>query len=121
MERLKKNKSGSILNQVIIHILLVGLIFAVFFMATAGKVNSRGVKQQVVEREVALLIDAAVPGMSFEVRKGNIGGSVSKIELKDGKIFAVVDGLSSFEGYPYFSRFSVSVVEEGDKFVVKIK
>ena len=115
------DKKGSILNQVVIHILLVGLIFAVFFMATTGKVNSRGVKQQIVERQVALLIDAAESGMSFEIWKGNIGGGVSKLELRGRRVYAVVDGLTSLEGYPYFSRYSVEVVEEGGKFVVSIK
>jgi hypothetical protein len=59
--------------------------------------------------------------MRFDVRKGNIGGTISKLELKSGKVFAVVDGLNSFEGYPYFSRYSVEVVEEDDKFVVSVK
>ena len=115
------NKRGGILNQVIIHILLVGLIFAIFFMATAGKVNARGVKQQVLEREVALLIDAGVPGMSFGIRKINLNGAVSKVELREGRVFVSVAGLAGFEGYPYFSRYSVSVVEEEDKFLVEIK
>jgi hypothetical protein len=90
-------------------------------MATAGKVNSRGVKQQVVERQVALLIDAAVPGMSFEVMKGNTGGIVSKLWVNGGRVYVVVNGLNSFEGYPYFSRYSLEVSDEGDKFVVMVK
>lgn len=115
------NKRGGILNQVIIHILLVGLIFAIFFMATAGKVNARGVKQQVLERQVALLIDAGVPGMSFGIRKINLNGAVDKVEVREGRVFVSVAGLAGFEGYPYFSRYSVSVVEEEDKFLVEIK
>jgi len=107
--------------QVVIHIILIALIFAVFFMAIAGKVNGRDVKQQVLEKQVALLIDSAEAGMSFEIRKINIDGFVSDVRIKENRVFVVVDGLASVKGYPYFSKYSVSVGEEEDKFVVSIK
>jgi len=109
------------MHTVIIHIILIGIIFALFFMATAGKINGRGVLQQVLEKQTALLIDSAVPGMSFEVRKMNQNGIVQKVSLKDGKIWIVVEGLNSLKGYPYFSRYDIEVVEELDKFVVFVK
>ena len=108
------------MNQIIIHLVLIGIIFALFLFATAGKINARGVKQQVLEKEIVLLIDAAVPGMSFEIQKNNIDGVVHGIEIKEGKVFVSVAGLSSFEGYPYFSRYSVRVREEDYKFVVSV-
>ena len=114
-------KRGGLLNQVIIHIILIGIILALFLFATAGKINARGVKQQVLEREVALLIDAAVPGMSFEIEKRNINGVVSLVEIKEGRVFVRVEGLNAFEGYPYFSRYFVSVEELDDKFVVSVR
>lgn len=114
-------KRGGLLNQVIIHLVLIGIIFALFLFATAGKINARGVRQQVLEKEIALLIDAAVPGMSFEIRKNNLNGFVSLVEVKDGKVFVSVAGLNAFAGYPYFSRYSVSVEEEAGKFVVFVK
>lgn len=116
-----KNKHGGLLHQVIIHLVLVGLIFALFLFATAGKINARGVKQQVLEKQMALLIDSAVPGMSFEIAKNNVNGIVQKVEVKEGKIFIMVGGLGSFKGYPYFSRYSVSVREEESKFVVSVR
>lgn len=115
-----RNKRGGLLNQVIIHLVLIGIIFALFLFATAGKINSRGVRQQVLEKEIALLVDAAVPGMSFAIQKKNIDGLVHGIEIKEGKVFVSVAGLGSFKGYPYFSRYSVSVMEEDDKFVVSV-
>ena len=118
---LKMDKKGELLNQVIIQIILVVLIFAVFLMMTADKINARGVRQQVVERELALLIDSAVPGMSFAVWKVNMNGIISDVAIKDGRVFVALEGLGALNGYAFFSKYDVSVVEEGDKFVVFIK
>jgi len=114
------DKRGELLNQVIIHIILIVFIFGAFLMGNAEKINARGVRQQVLEKEMALLIDSAVPGMSFEIFKLNAYGLVEGVRLKGGRIFVKVDGLDSLKGYPYFSRYSVSVSEKPDKFVVKI-
>ena len=116
-----KNKSASILNQIIVHLILIGIIFALFISAVAGNVNARGVRQQVIEKQTALLIDSAIPGMSFEIKKKNVGGSVHSVELRNGRIFVGVDSFGSLRGYPYFSRYSVSVKEEIDKFVVSVE
>jgi hypothetical protein len=113
-----RSKRAELANQVVMHIILVALIFALFLMATADKVNARGVKQQVLEKQVALLIDSAVPGMSFEIDKINIYGKINSMELNNGKVLIGVEGLSSKKGYPYFSRYSVNIREESDKFVV---
>ena len=116
-----RNKKAGLLNKVIIHLILIGIILALFLFATAGKINARGVKQQVLEKEIALLVDASVPGMSFEIEKDNLNGVVSGVEIRDGRVFVEVEGLNAFEGYPYFSRYSVDVIEKEDKFVVEIK
>ena len=115
------NKRASLLTQVIIHLVLIGIVFALFLFATAGKINARGVRQQVLEKQTALLIDAAVPGMSFEIRKNNFNGLVSSVEVRGGKVFVSVAGLDSLEGYPYFSKYDVGVVEEDSKFVVSVR
>ena len=114
-------KRASLLNQVVIHIILVGLIFGIFFLAVADKVNARGVKQQVLEKEIALLIDSAESGMNFGVRKINIDGFVSNVKIENGGVFVIVDGLNSLKGYPYFSKYSVDIVEEESKFVVQVR
>ena len=116
-----KNKRGGIFNRAVIHLILIGIIFALFLFATAGKVNGRGVRQQVLEKQTALLIDSAVPGMSFEISKDNFEGSIQDVEIKNGKVFITVAGLKSFDGYPYFSKYSVSVVEEENKFIIFVK
>ena len=114
-------KKGSLLQEVIIHLVLIGIIFALFLFATAGKINARGVRQQVLERQTALLIDAAVPGMSFEIEKVWFNGVVHDVRVSGGRVFVGVAGLESFEGYPYFSLYSVSVEELDDKFVVRVR
>jgi len=113
-------KRGAILKMVIIHILLVGFVFAVFLFATADKINARGVRQQVLEKQVALLIDSAVPGMEFAISKVNLNGVVHKVEIKGGAVLISVEGLSSIKGYPYFTPYDVGVREEEDKFVVMV-
>jgi hypothetical protein len=115
-----KAKKGQILNSVVVHLILIGIIFALFFLANADKINQRGVKQQVIEKEISLLIESGVPGMSFEIKKINFNGNISRIEIKEGKVFATVAGFRSASGYPYFSPYSISVIEEEDKFVVKL-
>jgi len=91
-----KNRRANILNQVVIHIILVGIIFAIFFMGVAGQVNGRDVKQQVLEKQLALLIDSADVGMSFDILKINVNGLVSGVELSRGRVHVTVDGFPSF-------------------------
>jgi len=111
---------GSIMNETVIHIILISLVLVVFLFATAERVNGRDVRQQVLEKQFALLIDSAEEGMSFSVAKVNINGLIDSVEVRDGRIFVKVDGFISSRGYPYFSRYDVEVVEEEDKFVVKV-
>ncbi len=117
----KMNKRGSILNKVIVQIILIVFILGMFLWVTADRINNRGVRQQVLEKEIALLVDSAVSGMSFEIYKLNVNGIVNNIEAKNGNIFVSVDGLSSLKGYSYFSKYDVSVIEEPNKFVVKVE
>ena len=117
----KMNKRGSLLNQIVVQIILVVVILSLFVAVTGNRVNSSGVRQQVLEKEIALLINSAVPGMSFEIYELNVNGLIRSVEVRDGRIFISVDGFSSLYGYPYFSKYDVSVVEESNKFVVKIR
>ena len=109
------------------HLILVALLFALFFYATAGRVGTKDVKQQVLEKQMALMIDSAESGMSFSVYKINSNGVVNNIELSDGKVHVLVDGQKVSRGYPYFSKYDVGVKfvnNEGeleDKFVVSVE
>ena len=115
-----KNKRGELAQQVLIQIILIALIMAMFLMATASKINGRGVRQDILENEIAMLIEAAVPGMSFEVSKLNANGRVDYVKAERGKVFVSVDGLGSLNGRSYFSQYEIKVLEEKNKFVVMI-
>ncbi|MCK4649773.1 hypothetical protein KAT36_00935 [Candidatus Pacearchaeota archaeon] len=115
------NKRGSLLNEVIIHVILISLVFAIFLFAMAGRIDGRDVKQQVLEKQIALLIDSAEAGMSFEISKINVNGVVGELEIRDGRVFVGIGGFRSVKGYPYFSKYSVDVDEEKDKFVVRVE
>ena len=118
---LRMDKRGSLTNEVIVQIILVVLVFSFLLMVTADKINARGVRQQVVEKELALLVDSSIPGMSFSVWKVKMNGLINDIKIKNGKIFVSLDGLASLKGYGYFSKYDVSVEDVGDKFMVIVK
>jgi len=114
-------KCGTIMNETVIHIILISLVLVVFLFATAERVPGRDVRQQVLEKQFALLIDSAEKGMSFSISKVNINGLINNIEVRDGRIFIKIDGFISSRGYPYFSKYNVEVVEEKDKFIVRVE
>ncbi len=105
-------KRGSLIQSMIMQVIIIGVLFALFLVFTSQKINSNGVKQQVLEKELALLIDSARPGMEFIVEKQNPSGVVQDVRLNGDKIFVDVGTLKSFSGYPYFSLYSVQVIEE---------
>ena len=115
------NKKASIMNNIIIQIILIGLVLILFMFSVSGKIESRGVKQQVLEKELSLLVSSGVPGMEFELRRINVHGEVSRVDVSNSRIFIDVEGLRSLKGYPYFSKYSVEVEAMDDKFVVRIK
>lgn len=117
---MKLNKKGELMNNILIQIILIGLILVMFMFSVAGKIESRGVKQQVLEKELSLLISSAEPGMSFGVRKQNLNGEVTGVRVNGNRVFVDVEGLISNNGYPHFSKYPISVEGHDDKFVVKV-
>jgi len=53
--------------------------------------------------------------------KKNTNGYVSDVEFARGRVYVAVAELGSLKGYPYFTKYSVSVAEEDDKFVVSVR
>jgi hypothetical protein len=117
---INKNKRGDVDKSILVQIILVVLIFAMFMFSTASKIDGRGIRQDVIEAQVSMAIEAGVPGMKFEISKINADGLIDKVRVESGKIFISIDGLNSFDGQTYFSRYDVSVLEETGKFVVVI-
>jgi hypothetical protein len=115
------NKRGDIMQQYMIQIILSAFLIVLFLMATAQKVDGRGVKRQVLEKQFALFIDSAAPGMKFSINRLSTNGNINRVRVEGGRIFVDIDGLLSLKGYPYFSKYSVSVVEHSDKFVIEVR
>ena len=104
-----------------VQIVLSIVILLMFLMATAQKADSRYVKQQIIEKQIALLIDSASPGMVFVIDKRHISGYISDVRIEKYRIFVDVDGLYSIKGYPFFSRYFVNVRELNDKFYIEVR
>ena len=117
----KLNKKGtSLMYQVIIHLILIALIFAMFFLASVSKINSNAVRQQVLEKQTALLVDSALPGTTIFVNKINKNGIITGLEIKGGRIFVSVNDFGSSQGYPYFSGYKVNLEEDDAQYRIKI-
>jgi len=111
----------SMMYQIIIHLVLIALIFLLFFAAASARVNSRDIKQQVLEKQFALMIDSASSGMTIEISRVNMNGIINNIEVKDGKVFVYVSGLVISKGYPFFTKYNVELNNDKDNFYIKIK
>ena len=109
------------IQKVIIQLVIIGLLFGLFFLAVDVKTSSRGVKQQVLEKQLALLIDSSIPDTSIRIFRVNRNGYINNIELKQGRVFVYVDDLDISKGYPYFSQYDVSVESDESNFYIKIK
>ena len=86
-----------------------------------SRVNSKIVKQQVLEKQTALLIDSAMPGMTLIISKKNKNGYIQDIEIKQGRVFVYMDGQGFSKGYPYFTSHDVNLQKEEDRFLINIK
>lgn len=120
MKKTNKNK-GEIFYEVIIQIIIVALIFALFFIGTVDKASSRGVKQQVLEKELALLVDSASPGMDFSVKKLNLNGQITNMQISKGRVFAYVDNQQVSSGYPFFTKNLVGIKDNGDSYLITVR
>jgi len=116
-----KSKKASLLHQVITHIILIALVFGLFFLAATANVDSKGVKQQVLEKQIALLIDSADSETKIIVHKSNKYGSITNLEIKEGRVFAYVEGQGISKGYPYFSEYDVILEKDDENYYIKIK
>ena len=107
--------------QTIIHLILIGLVFAMLFLATSASASSRGVKQQVLEKQIALVIDSANIGTTIVVQRVYQNGVITDLKIQGGKVYVAVDSLESNRGYGYFSKYSVSSDSDKDNYYIYIK
>ncbi len=119
---MKMNKKGAeIIQQILVQILIVAALFVLFFAAASMRANSDNAKQQVLEKQLALLIDSAKAETTLTVYKAQMKGTIENIELKNGRIFVYIGNTKITKGYPYFSKYGVEIEGEPDKFLIKIK
>jgi hypothetical protein len=116
-------KRGSSLQQVTVHIILVALILALLVFAVLGRSNSGDVKRQVIEKQLALLIESGKPGTILEINKQNAHGLtlIEEIKIDENKIYVKIESSENKKGYPFFSKYRVEIKELESKFQVIIK
>lgn len=112
-------KRGEI-DSMVLQLIFVMLVFAGLLIAVSERVNARDIKTQVLEKELALLIDSAEAGFSFEVLAVNKNGLIDDMKVEDGRIFVKIDGLGYGKGTAFFSRHDVGVSKDKDKFFVRV-
>jgi len=117
-----RTKKAAIIHEVIMHLILIGIIFGLFFMFTAGRVNSKDIKQQVLEKQLVLLIDSSDSGTVLSINKINLNGFINdvRIDAGSGRIFVYVDDFKISRGYPYFSKYDVYVTKDENKFYIHV-
>ncbi len=117
----KWNKTAGISQQNVILIIIIGLVFALFVIGMAQRADSRGIKQEVLEKQIALFVDSVDSGVNFTLRKQNINGYIDDIRVENNRVYVAVEGLASLNGYPYFSSLGVKVHEGVNEFVLEVK
>ncbi len=115
-----KNKKAQMLQQTLVHLILVGLVAGIFIIAMVSRQDNRGLKQELAEKQTALLIDSAEAGTNITIYKKNNGMTVNNVEIKNGKVMISLEGSTLEKGYPFFSKYKVSVVKEESYFKIII-
>jgi len=116
-------KRGSLIQKTVIHLILVVLILSLLIFAILGISNADDVKKQLIEKQIALLIEASPPETTLEIRRENVNGIVKDIRINNNRIYIDVNGLESKRGYPFFSSHDVSVGQNSEqtKFIISIE
>ncbi len=118
--KIKKGSQNPI-GQMIVSLIIIGFVAVIFMFGIVRKLDDRGVKQDLAEKQTALLIEASLPNTNIIIYKKNFGMTVSSVKIKDGKIFIDLDGLISLKGTSFISNNHVLVMEEEKQFRIVIK
>ena len=113
-------KALSLMHQIVIHLILIALLFGMFFLSISMRVDSDDVKQQVLEKEIALLIDSAIPGVTIVVDKVYLDGDIKSLEIIQERVFVSIGGAESNLGYPYFTKYSVRLNSDPGRYYITI-
>lgn len=118
--RIKRGTQNPI-GQMIVSLIIIGFVVVIFMFGIVKKLDDRGVKQDLAEKQTALSIEASLPNTNIIVYKKNSRMVVDSVKIKDNKIFIDLDGLISLKGTPFFSQNHVLVIEEDNQFRIIIK
>jgi hypothetical protein len=115
-------KRGSLLQTTIIHIILVALVLSLLLFAILGRGSVSIVKQELLEKQTALLIEVSPVETVLEIKKENTYGIINDIRILQNKIYIDMGSAISKNGYPFFSRYIVSIKndEKQNKFIITI-
>lgn len=102
-------------------LILIALIFVLFFAVATSKVNSDSTKQQVLEKQTALFIDSAEPGVSITIAKNNKYGLIDNVKIEQGRVFVYINGQDYSNGYQYFTSYQVSLDSDANYYHLRIK
>lgn len=118
----KSKKRGSTLQQTLVHLILVAIVLALLFVAVVGRSSSSEIKQQLLEKQTAILIEASTPGTVLELNKENVYGAtrINNLRIEGTRIYIEVDATKSAKGYPFFSKYNVTATEKPTKWLIHI-
>lgn len=111
----KKGDMGQLLWFLISAILLLFILFALLAFinnSAAGEIA----KQQVLAKQIALLIDSAEPETELTIEKGNFTVSISKnkVEVSSKSLMSVPSA------YELLSERELEIQEQQNKIIIKI-
>lgn len=115
-----KRAASDLVGKMVIQLLFALFVFAMFFSYASYKVNSKTVNQQILDKQLSLFVDSAEKGTEMWISKQQEKFYVSKIEVKDGRIFSFVEGIGFSRGYPYISKYNLNVQDSGDKLILRV-
>ena len=115
-------KRGSSLQQTTVHIILIALVLALLVFAVLGRSNSEDVRRQVIEKQMALLIESSSGGTILEINKQNVHELtlIEEIKIEENRLYVRIGPSENKKGYPFFSKYEVTVKELETKFQIII-
>lgn len=104
------------LQSFVIYVLFVIVVFLVLFRFITNSASGVLVQQQVLAKEIALLVDASEPGTEITIEKGNFTVSITKdkVEVSSASLMSVPST------YEFLSEKELETKEEQNKIIIKI-
>ncbi len=104
------------LQSFIIYVAFALVIFIVLLAFIRNSASGTLVQQQVLAKQIALLVDAAEPGTELTIEKGNFTVSISKnkVEVSSASLMSVSSS------YEFLSERELETEEQQNKIIIRI-